>query len=129
MKYLSRKHTITFPSEFMPTAKNLLSSNPLTVLDNIAELIFFFREFTKKTAPVVLESAALICSLSGNNHMKEENYRCAVECYTKAIDLDLSNAVYYCNRYFTTRPYCKMQYEVYIYFLHTSTFPTHTGPG
>lgn len=31
--------------------------------------------------------------------MKEENYRCAVECYTKAIDLDLRNAVYYCNRY------------------------------
>uniref|UniRef100_A0A667Z5T6 Small glutamine-rich tetratricopeptide repeat-containing protein beta n=1 Tax=Myripristis murdjan TaxID=586833 RepID=A0A667Z5T6_9TELE len=34
----------------------------------------------------------------GNNHMKEENYSCAVECYTKAIDLDLRNAVYYCNR-------------------------------
>uniref|UniRef100_A0A674MQ21 Small glutamine-rich tetratricopeptide repeat-containing protein beta n=1 Tax=Takifugu rubripes TaxID=31033 RepID=A0A674MQ21_TAKRU len=34
----------------------------------------------------------------GNNHMKEENYRCAVECYTKAIELDLRNAVYYCNR-------------------------------
>ncbi|KAM9518195.1 small glutamine-rich tetratricopeptide repeat-containing protein beta-like isoform 1-T2 [Salvelinus alpinus] len=33
----------------------------------------------------------------GNNHMKEENYSCAVECYTKAIDLDLRNAVYYCN--------------------------------
>lgn len=31
--------------------------------------------------------------------MKEENYRCAVECYTKAIELDLRNAVYYCNRY------------------------------
>lgn len=34
----------------------------------------------------------------GNNHMKEENYRSAVECYTKAIDLDQRNAVYYCNR-------------------------------
>uniref|UniRef100_A0A3Q1I152 Small glutamine-rich tetratricopeptide repeat-containing protein beta n=1 Tax=Anabas testudineus TaxID=64144 RepID=A0A3Q1I152_ANATE len=34
----------------------------------------------------------------GNNHMKEDNYRCAVECYTKAIELDLRNAVYYCNR-------------------------------
>ncbi|XP_039614602.1 small glutamine-rich tetratricopeptide repeat-containing protein beta isoform X1 [Polypterus senegalus] len=34
----------------------------------------------------------------GNNHMKEENYTSAVECYTKAIDLDLKNAVYYCNR-------------------------------
>uniref|UniRef100_A0A8C8CR07 Small glutamine-rich tetratricopeptide repeat-containing protein beta n=1 Tax=Oncorhynchus tshawytscha TaxID=74940 RepID=A0A8C8CR07_ONCTS len=34
----------------------------------------------------------------GNNHMKEENYSCAVECYTKAIDLDLRNAVYFCNR-------------------------------
>lgn len=40
---------------------------------------------------------------SGNNHMKEENYRCAVECYTKAIDLDLRNAVYYCNRYLRQR--------------------------
>uniref|UniRef100_A0AAV2ITN9 Small glutamine-rich tetratricopeptide repeat-containing protein beta n=1 Tax=Knipowitschia caucasica TaxID=637954 RepID=A0AAV2ITN9_KNICA len=34
----------------------------------------------------------------GNNHMKEENYHCALECYTKAIDLDLRNAVYYSNR-------------------------------
>uniref|UniRef100_A0A3B1K354 Small glutamine-rich tetratricopeptide repeat-containing protein beta n=1 Tax=Astyanax mexicanus TaxID=7994 RepID=A0A3B1K354_ASTMX len=34
----------------------------------------------------------------GNNHMKEENYSCAVECYTKAIHLDQRNAVYYCNR-------------------------------
>lgn len=32
--------------------------------------------------------------------MKEENYRCALDCYTQAIDLDLRNAVYYCNRYF-----------------------------
>ncbi|XP_076973455.1 small glutamine-rich tetratricopeptide repeat-containing protein beta isoform X2 [Tamandua tetradactyla] len=34
----------------------------------------------------------------GNNHMKEENYNAAVECYTQAIELDPSNAVYYCNR-------------------------------
>uniref|UniRef100_A0A4W4FGX1 Small glutamine-rich tetratricopeptide repeat-containing protein beta n=1 Tax=Electrophorus electricus TaxID=8005 RepID=A0A4W4FGX1_ELEEL len=34
----------------------------------------------------------------GNNHMKEENYSCAVECYTKAIHLDQRKAVYYCNR-------------------------------
>ncbi|KAI2660064.1 Small glutamine-rich tetratricopeptide repeat-containing protein beta [Labeo rohita] len=33
-----------------------------------------------------------------NNHMKEENYSSAVECYTKAIELDQRNAVYYCNR-------------------------------
>ncbi|XP_062942079.1 small glutamine-rich tetratricopeptide repeat-containing protein beta [Cynocephalus volans] len=34
----------------------------------------------------------------GNNHMKEENYAAAVDCYTQAIELDPSNAVYYCNR-------------------------------
>ncbi|XP_063068865.1 small glutamine-rich tetratricopeptide repeat-containing protein beta [Engraulis encrasicolus] len=34
----------------------------------------------------------------GNNHMKEENFASAVDCYTKAIDLDQRNAVYYCNR-------------------------------
>lgn len=38
--------------------------------------------------------------------MKEENYRSAVECYTKAIDLDLRNAVYYCNRYLLKCCYC-----------------------
>ncbi|EMP36522.1 Small glutamine-rich tetratricopeptide repeat-containing protein beta [Chelonia mydas] len=34
----------------------------------------------------------------GNNHMKEENYVAAVDCYTHAIELDPNNAVYYCNR-------------------------------
>ncbi|XP_032629541.1 small glutamine-rich tetratricopeptide repeat-containing protein beta [Chelonoidis abingdonii] len=34
----------------------------------------------------------------GNNHMKEENYVAAVDCYTHAIELDPKNAVYYCNR-------------------------------
>ncbi|XP_038621722.1 small glutamine-rich tetratricopeptide repeat-containing protein beta [Tachyglossus aculeatus] len=34
----------------------------------------------------------------GNNHMKEENYGAAVDCYTQAIELDPKNAVYYCNR-------------------------------
>uniref|UniRef100_A0A673HE21 Uncharacterized protein n=1 Tax=Sinocyclocheilus rhinocerous TaxID=307959 RepID=A0A673HE21_9TELE len=34
----------------------------------------------------------------GNNHMKEENHSSAVDCYTKAIELDQRNAVYYCNR-------------------------------
>ncbi|KAK2117935.1 hypothetical protein P7K49_004822 [Saguinus oedipus] len=33
----------------------------------------------------------------GNNHMKEENYAAAVDCYTQAIELDSNNAVYYCN--------------------------------
>lgn len=36
--------------------------------------------------------------LLGNNHMKEENYTAAVDCYTQAIELDPNNAVYYCNR-------------------------------
>lgn len=35
----------------------------------------------------------------GNNHMKEDNYAAAVECYTRAIELDPNNAVYYCNRW------------------------------
>ncbi|XP_034870428.1 small glutamine-rich tetratricopeptide repeat-containing protein beta isoform X1 [Mirounga angustirostris] len=34
----------------------------------------------------------------GNNHMKEENFAAAVDCYTQAIELDPNNAVYYCNR-------------------------------
>lgn len=57
----------------------------------------------KKTVAVACVCAKMsqcdVFFFLGNNHMKEENYRCAVECYTKAIDLDLRNAVYYCNRY------------------------------
>ncbi|XP_072027280.1 small glutamine-rich tetratricopeptide repeat-containing protein beta-like [Amphiura filiformis] len=34
----------------------------------------------------------------GNNLMKSERYREAVECYTKAVSLDSNNAVYYSNR-------------------------------
>ena len=34
----------------------------------------------------------------GNECMKKEEYAKAVEEYTKAIDLDDTNAVYYCNR-------------------------------
>ena len=31
--------------------------------------------------------------------MKEEKYQEAIHCYTKAIELDSSNAVFPCNRY------------------------------
>lgn len=34
----------------------------------------------------------------GNNLMKAEKYKEALECYTQAVSLDGSNAVYYCNR-------------------------------
>ncbi|XP_067890415.1 small glutamine-rich tetratricopeptide repeat-containing protein beta-like isoform X2 [Heterodontus francisci] len=34
----------------------------------------------------------------GNNYIKEENYRAAVDSYTQAIELDPNSAVYFCNR-------------------------------
>lgn len=34
----------------------------------------------------------------GNNLMKAEKFQEALDCYTKAIDLDPNNPVYYCNR-------------------------------
>ncbi|KAI5620113.1 small glutamine-rich tetratricopeptide repeat-containing protein beta, partial [Silurus asotus] len=34
----------------------------------------------------------------GNNHMKEENFSSALECYSKAVHLDQRNAVLFCNR-------------------------------
>lgn len=43
-------------------------------------------------------TVAVIDLIAGNNHMKEENYTAAVDCYTQAIELDPNNAVYYCNR-------------------------------
>lgn len=48
---------ITLVSYFKPTAKYLVSINPLTGLDDFAELSLFFKDFQskKKTAPVVLQ--------------------------------------------------------------------------
>ncbi|XP_071954363.1 small glutamine-rich tetratricopeptide repeat-containing protein beta-like [Antedon mediterranea] len=34
----------------------------------------------------------------GNEFMKKEQYEDAVTCYSKALDIDINNAVYYCNR-------------------------------
>jgi small glutamine-rich tetratricopeptide repeat-containing protein alpha len=34
----------------------------------------------------------------GNNLMKSEKFNEALQCYTQAIQIDGSNAVYYCNR-------------------------------
>uniref|UniRef100_A0A8C0YAZ5 Small glutamine rich tetratricopeptide repeat co-chaperone beta n=1 Tax=Cyprinus carpio carpio TaxID=630221 RepID=A0A8C0YAZ5_CYPCA len=48
-------------------------------------------------SPEDIERAELLKN-EGNNHMKEENYSSALDCYTKAIELDQRNAVYYCNR-------------------------------
>ncbi|XP_077981082.1 small glutamine-rich tetratricopeptide repeat-containing protein beta-like isoform X2 [Glandiceps talaboti] len=41
---------------------------------------------------------AELLKVEGNNFMKSEHYRQALECYTQAISLDNCNAVYYCNR-------------------------------
>ena len=34
----------------------------------------------------------------GNNFMKEEKYSDAIDCYSRAIQMDGENAIYYCNR-------------------------------
>jgi len=36
--------------------------------------------------------------LAGNELMRQDQYSAAVEAYTRAIQIDGSNAVYYCNR-------------------------------
>ncbi|XP_041060029.1 small glutamine-rich tetratricopeptide repeat-containing protein alpha-like [Carcharodon carcharias] len=51
------------------------------------------------TSPTVEDiSKAEQLKTDGNEQMKVENYQCAVDYYTKAIELNPSNAVYYCNR-------------------------------
>uniref|UniRef100_UPI00398EDC1C small glutamine-rich tetratricopeptide repeat-containing protein alpha-like isoform X2 n=1 Tax=Pristiophorus japonicus TaxID=55135 RepID=UPI00398EDC1C len=43
-------------------------------------------------------SKAELLKIEGNEQMKIENYQSAVDYYTKAIELNPSNAVYFCNR-------------------------------
>ncbi|XP_072338306.1 small glutamine-rich tetratricopeptide repeat-containing protein alpha-like isoform X3 [Scyliorhinus torazame] len=51
------------------------------------------------TSPTVEDlSKAEQLKTEGNEQMKVENYQSAVDYYSKAIELNPSNAVYYCNR-------------------------------
>jgi len=48
------------------------------------------------TDEIKAKAESLKCE--GNNLVKDDKYAEAIECYSKAIALDASNAVYYCNR-------------------------------
>jgi small glutamine-rich tetratricopeptide repeat-containing protein alpha len=49
-------------------------------------------------ASVVDREVAENLKTEGNELMKQEKYTAAIDCYTKAIETDGRNAVYYCNR-------------------------------
>jgi tetratricopeptide (TPR) repeat protein len=42
----------------------------------------------------------------GNELMKQEKFKEALDAYNKAIEIDKNNAVYYCNRYAHSSPRC-----------------------
>ena len=46
--------------------------------------------------------------------MKAERYADALQCYTKAIELDGSNAVFYCNRFAVTQLLLSNYYYYFI---------------
>jgi len=52
----------------------------------------------KKEIPTDLKEKADKYKTEGNDLMKQEKYKEALELYNKAIEIDASNAVYYCNR-------------------------------
>lgn len=52
----------------------------------------------RQDRPLVKASSSSLISFLGNEQMKVENFKSAVSYYGKAIELNPSNAVYYCNR-------------------------------
>ena len=52
----------------------------------------------KAEVDVAEKEAADQLKARGNNLMKEENFKEALDCYSKAIQHDGQNAVYFCNR-------------------------------
>lgn len=52
----------------------------------------------KKIVSNVEKQFAEQSKAEGNDHMREEKYPEALACYTKSIDTDPTNAIYYCNR-------------------------------
>ncbi|KAK6635184.1 hypothetical protein RUM43_007943 [Polyplax serrata] len=51
-----------------------------------------------KTATAAEKEEAEQLKTEGNNLVKAEKFEEAIQCYTKAIELDPNNPVYYCNR-------------------------------
>lgn len=52
----------------------------------------------KKEIPADLKEKADKHKTEGNELMKQEKFKEALEQYNKAIEIDANNAVYYCNR-------------------------------
>jgi hypothetical protein len=53
---------------------------------------------TQKEIPEELKEKANFFKNEGNELMKHEKFKEALEAYNKAIDIDKNNAVFYCNR-------------------------------
>ncbi|XP_064413964.1 small glutamine-rich tetratricopeptide repeat-containing protein beta isoform X2 [Latimeria chalumnae] len=81
-----------------PEDTHLAVSQPLTeiFLSTYSKTDLLCRSETS-LSPEDIEKAECLKN-EGNNYMKEENYRAAVESYTQAIALDPLSAVYYGNR-------------------------------
>lgn len=54
--------------------------------------------YLKREVPTELKEKADKFKNEGNDLMKAEKFKEALECYNKAIDIDKNNSVYYCNR-------------------------------
>ncbi|KAM5260454.1 small glutamine-rich tetratricopeptide repeat-containing protein beta isoform 2-T2 [Hipposideros larvatus] len=67
-------------------------------MSSIKHLVYAVIRFLREQSQMDAYTSDEQESLEGNNHMKEENYAAAVDCYTQAIEMDPNNAVYYCNR-------------------------------
>ncbi|XP_017771196.1 PREDICTED: small glutamine-rich tetratricopeptide repeat-containing protein beta-like [Nicrophorus vespilloides] len=66
-------------------------------LANAVSLVNAFNELTYPPVKNVLDLAESL-KTKGNEAMKDGNYSLALDCYTKAIEVDCKRAVYFCNR-------------------------------
>lgn len=78
-----------------------LSPEDVESLSVSKSLLDIFQESVAAEIPVVsseAKSQAEKLKNEGNNLMKSEQFTEALQCYSKAVELDGRNAVYYCNR-------------------------------
>jgi len=78
-----------------------LSPEDVESLSVSKSLLDIFQETVAAETPAVsgeAKSQAEKLKNEGNNLMKSEQFTEALQCYSKAIELDGRNAVYYCNR-------------------------------
>lgn len=93
-----RKESVEVAIQCLETAFELDTGTRTKLENEKLDLLSLINIRPKVEVSEEQKNEAELCKNTGNTHMKNSSYIEAVAEYTKAINLNPDNAVYYCNR-------------------------------